>query len=96
MSLPPELQEILTSDPDVDGGLLLFKGTRVRLFDYIMSDTVGIELDEFLAKFPEVKLEQIQAWNEWDDAQRQGKDPDDPYSSSHCWPLNIFPEKWIE
>ena len=89
--IPSELQDVLVSDPEFEDGILLFKGTRVRLFDYIMADTVGITTEEFLAKYPEVQIEQVRVWNEWDRLQMEGKDPTDLQTYSHCWNLRIFP-----
>jgi uncharacterized protein (DUF433 family) len=50
--------EILTRDPDIQGGVLVFTGTRVpvqNLIDYLAS---GQPLDAFLEDFPSVSREQ--------------------------------------
>lgn len=50
--------EVLTRDPDVQGGVLVFTGTRVpvqNLIDYLAS---GQPLDAFLEDFPSVSREQ--------------------------------------
>ena len=46
--------DLITVDPDILGGTLVFKGTRVpikSLFEYLEDD---YSLDEFLACFPSV------------------------------------------
>jgi uncharacterized protein (DUF433 family) len=48
---------VITSDPDVLGGVLVFRGTRVPvkvLFDYLEG---GETLEEFLMGFPGVSRE---------------------------------------
>lgn len=50
--------EVLSRDPEVQGGVPVFAGTRVpveNLMDYLAS---GQSLDEFLADFPSVSREQ--------------------------------------
>ncbi|MGD8281534.1 MAG: DUF433 domain-containing protein [Gemmatimonadota bacterium] len=50
--------EVLTRDPDVQGGVLVFTGTRVpvqNLIDYLAA---GQPLDAFLEDFPSVSREQ--------------------------------------
>ena len=49
-----ELNEILTKDPEILGGVPVFRGTRVpfqNLLDYLEG---GETLDEFLDDFPSV------------------------------------------
>jgi uncharacterized protein (DUF433 family) len=50
-------QNLISVDPQVQGGVPVFSGTRVpvkNLFDYLES---GDTLDEFLADFPSVARE---------------------------------------
>lgn len=52
---------VVHSDPDIQGGVPVFVGTRVpvkNLFDYL---EVGHSLDEFLDDFPSVSKEQAHA-----------------------------------
>jgi uncharacterized protein (DUF433 family) len=52
---------LITVDPDTQGGVPLFAGTRVpvkNLFDYLEA---GDSLDAFLADFPAVSKEQAVA-----------------------------------
>jgi len=57
-------QQIISRDPDVMGGAVVFCGTRVpvqTLLDYLEA---GDTIDEFLAGFPSVKREQVIAFLE--------------------------------
>jgi uncharacterized protein (DUF433 family) len=50
-------QLVIHSDPDIQGGVLVFVGTRVpvkNLFDYLEA---GDALDDFLTSFPSVTRE---------------------------------------
>ena len=54
-------QEVISSDPDVQGGTAVFTGTRVpvkNLIDYLKA---GDSLEEFLEDFPSVTREQANA-----------------------------------
>jgi uncharacterized protein (DUF433 family) len=53
-----KLEQIVHRDPDILGGTVVFRGTRVAvwsLFDYLEG---GDTLDEFLRQFPSVRREQ--------------------------------------
>ena len=53
--------EVMSSDPDVQGGAAVFTGTRVpvkNLIDYLEA---GDSLEEFLDDFPSVSREQAVA-----------------------------------
>jgi uncharacterized protein (DUF433 family) len=54
-------QSVIHSDPDIQGGMPVFVGTRVpvkNLFDYLEA---GDSLDDFLTSFPSVTREQAVA-----------------------------------
>ncbi len=56
-----KLSDVLSSDPDIVSGAVVFKGTRVpvdALFDNLAG---GLSLDEFLDDFPTVGREQAEA-----------------------------------
>lgn len=58
------LDQVVSRDPDVVSGALVFKGTRVpvqTLVDYLKS---GETLDRFLDGFPTVSREQAEAYLE--------------------------------
>ena len=59
-----ELGKIVSKDPDVVSGALVFRGTRVpvqTLIDYLKS---GETLDRFLEGFPSVTREQAERYLE--------------------------------
>lgn len=53
--------DIITSDPDVQGGAVVFAGTRVPLKNLIDYLEAGDSLEEFLDDFPSVSREQAVA-----------------------------------
>jgi uncharacterized protein (DUF433 family) len=56
-----KISDVLTSDPEIVSGAVVFKGTRVPvagLFEYLRA---GDTLDEFLLDFPTVEREQVEA-----------------------------------
>lgn len=56
-----KISDVLTSDPEIVSGAVVFKGTRVPvagLFEYL---SAGDTLDEFLLDFPTVEREQVEA-----------------------------------
>ena len=56
-----KLDGIIHSDPEILGGTLVFKGTRVpvqSLFDHLKA---GDSIDDFLTGFPSVKRSQVLA-----------------------------------
>ena len=56
-----QIQEILSRDPEVMSGAVVFKGTRVPaagLFEYL---SAGDTLDMFLSDFPTVERKQAEA-----------------------------------
>ena len=59
-----KLDQIVSRDPEIVSGALVFKGTRVPvqiLIDYLKS---GETLDRFLEGFPSVTREQAEAYLE--------------------------------
>ena len=52
------VDQIITSDPDVQGGAVVFAGTRVPLKNLIDYLEAGDSLEEFLDDFPSVTREQ--------------------------------------
>jgi uncharacterized protein (DUF433 family) len=53
-----ELKDLITIDPEILGGQVVFNGTRVSietLFDHLEA---GVALEEFLEDFPTVTKEQ--------------------------------------
>ncbi len=55
------IQSVIHSDPDIQGGVPVFRGTRTpvkNLFDYLEA---GDSLEDFLRSFPSVSREQAVA-----------------------------------
>jgi uncharacterized protein (DUF433 family) len=55
------VDHVITSDPEVQGGAVVFAGTRVPLKNLIDYLEAGDSLDEFLDDFPSVTREQAVA-----------------------------------
>lgn len=55
------VSEVLSSDPEVQGGAVVFSGTRVPLKNLIDYLEAGDSLEEFLDDFPSVTREQAVA-----------------------------------
>jgi uncharacterized protein (DUF433 family) len=55
------IEQIISSDPDVQGGAVVFAGTRVPLKNLIDYLEAGDSLEEFLDDFPSVRREQAVA-----------------------------------
>jgi uncharacterized protein (DUF433 family) len=55
------IEQVISSDPDVQGGAVVFAGTRVPLKNLIDYLEAGDSLEEFLDDFPSVKREQAVA-----------------------------------
>jgi uncharacterized protein (DUF433 family) len=57
-----EIDEIVSRDPEVVSGALVFKGTRVPVEGLIQHLEAGDSLDKFLNSFPGVSREQAVAY----------------------------------
>jgi uncharacterized protein (DUF433 family) len=55
------IEQVISSDPDVQGGAVVFAGTRVPLKNLIDYLEAGDSLEEFLDDFPSVRREQAVA-----------------------------------
>ena len=55
------IEQVISSDPDVQGGAVVFAGTRVPLKNLIDYLEAGDSLEEFLDDFPSVCREQAVA-----------------------------------
>jgi uncharacterized protein (DUF433 family) len=55
------VDQVIASDPDVQGGAVVFAGTRVPLKNLIDYLEAGDSLEEFLDDFPSVTREQAVA-----------------------------------
>jgi uncharacterized protein (DUF433 family) len=57
----PELQNPITTDPEILGGTPVFAGTRVPVRNLLDMLAAGDSLDLFLEDFPSVSRDQAQA-----------------------------------
>ncbi len=55
------IEQVISSDPEVQGGAVVFAGTRVPLKNLIDYLEAGDSLEEFLDDFPSVRREQAVA-----------------------------------
>ncbi len=58
---PMDVNDILSSDPEVVSGAVVFKGTRVPLDAFFENLAGGVSLEEFLEDFPTVERAQAEA-----------------------------------
>jgi uncharacterized protein (DUF433 family) len=58
MSVPTELREVISVDPNVVSGTPVFKGTRVPVRTLLDHLEAGDPLEKFLDGFPSVSREQ--------------------------------------
>lgn len=65
MTIPEELKEIITIDPEILGGTPCFGGTRVPLATFLDHVECGYSLDRFLKGYSSVHREQASAVLEW-------------------------------
>lgn len=56
-----EITDILSRDPEIVSGAVVFKGTRVPVETFFENLAAGLTLDEFLDDFPTVEREQAEA-----------------------------------
>jgi uncharacterized protein (DUF433 family) len=68
VNIPPELQNVLLSDPEVSGGTICFRGTRFPLTTFLAYIAGGSSLDEFLSGYSSVTRDQAMAVLEWQGA----------------------------
>ena len=50
---------VVTVDPEILGGTLVFRGTRVPVDALLSNLEAGVSIDEFLENFPTVSREQV-------------------------------------
>jgi uncharacterized protein (DUF433 family) len=55
------VEQVLSSDPEVQGGAVVFAGTRVPLKNFLDCLEAGDSIEQFLEDFPSVTREQAVA-----------------------------------
>ena len=56
-----DIDDVLSSDPDVVSGAVVFKGTRVPVDAFFENIAGGMSVEDFLRNFPTVEREQVEA-----------------------------------
>lgn len=60
-----KLEQLVSKDPDVHSGDLVFAGTRVPVFILTEALQQGLSLDEFMLDYPSVDRAQAEAFLAW-------------------------------
>lgn len=71
MTIPAELESVLSIDPDIMHGQLCFTGTRVPLTVMLDNFDEGMGVNEFVQEYPSVLRKQALAVAQWQ--QRQSR-----------------------
>jgi uncharacterized protein (DUF433 family) len=66
MTIPVELQDVLSAQPEIISGAVRFKGTRVPVQALIDTLDSGESIDGFLDGWPDVTREQAKAVIHWE------------------------------
>jgi uncharacterized protein (DUF433 family) len=69
MTIPKDLEGVLSIDPEVMHGKLCFKGTRVPLAVLLDNLEEGMGLNEFVEEYPSVTREQASTVISWEQQQ---------------------------
>jgi uncharacterized protein (DUF433 family) len=56
-----DAKDVLSSDPEIVSGAVVFKGTRVPVEAFFENVAAGMSVDEFLYNFPTVERHQVEA-----------------------------------
>ena len=56
-----KLTDVLSSDPEIVSGAVVFKGTRVPVSAFFENIEGGMSIDEFIDNFPTVERSQVEA-----------------------------------
>ena len=66
MTIPLELQGILSIDPDVMGGAICFTGTRIPVVMLLDNVAAGVPMDEFYDNYPDLTPQTVNSVMEWE------------------------------
>jgi uncharacterized protein (DUF433 family) len=56
-----KITDVLSSDPEIVSGAVVFKGTRVPVDALFENMADGMSIEEFIDNFPTVEREQVEA-----------------------------------
>lgn len=63
--IPKELEQILSSDPDVMGGAICFTNSRIPVVILLDNLAAGVPMDEFYDAYPSLTPEQVTPVMRW-------------------------------
>jgi uncharacterized protein (DUF433 family) len=66
MTVPEGLEHVLKVDAEIMHGALCFDGTRVPLTIFLDNLKEGVGLHDFLANYPSITRDQVEAVLEWE------------------------------
>ena len=69
MTVPSELQNILSSDPDVMGGAICFTDTRIPVDILLDNVAAGIGWEEFYDAYPDLTPAMVKPVLQWENKQ---------------------------
>jgi uncharacterized protein (DUF433 family) len=55
-----KISDVLSSDPEIVSGAVVFKGTRVPVDAFFEKIAAGMSVEEFLDNFPTVERDQVE------------------------------------
>lgn len=55
-----KISDVLSSDPEIVSGAVVFKGTRVPVDAFFENIAAGMSVEEFLDNFPTVERDQVE------------------------------------
>ncbi len=69
LTIPDELQEVLSSDLEIMGGAICFQGTRIPVSILLDNIRASVPMDVFFDAYPDLTHEQVQVVIDWEDSQ---------------------------
>ena len=69
MSIPKELEGVLSSNPNIMGGDICFSGTRIPVVMLLDNVAAGTPWDEFYDAYPDLTPEMVQPVLNWESEQ---------------------------
>jgi len=69
MTIPKELEGVLSSKPDIMGGDVCFTGTRIPVVMLLDNVSAGTSWEEFYDAYPDLTPEMVRPVLEWENKQ---------------------------
>jgi uncharacterized protein (DUF433 family) len=67
VSIPKELENVLSINPNIMGGAICFTGTRIPVQILLDNHRASVPVEQFLDAYPDLTREQVQAIIDWED-----------------------------